>query len=88
MSRITNRECVAVYDRAVGPSLEADSPAIDLPRLANLRTILETPFISPSSQAPARGAAPISVARLSVSSGASLEGVWGRKGERAAFMYP
>lgn len=41
MSRITNRECVAVYDRAVAPCLEADSPAIDLPRLANLRTILD-----------------------------------------------
>lgn len=42
MSRITNRECVAVYDRAVTPSLEADSPAIDLPRLAALPTILAT----------------------------------------------
>lgn len=42
MSRITNRECVAVYDRAVTPSLEADSPAIDLPRLVALPTILAT----------------------------------------------
>ena len=42
MSRITNRECVAVYDRAVTPSLEADSPAIDLPRLTTLPTILAT----------------------------------------------
>jgi len=42
MSRITNRECVAVYDRAVTPSLDADSPAIDLPRLAALPTILAT----------------------------------------------
>ena len=42
MSRITNRECVAVYDRAVTPSLEADSPAIDLPRLAALPTIVAT----------------------------------------------
>lgn len=41
MSRITNRECVAVYDRTVAPSLGADSPAINLPRLANLRTILD-----------------------------------------------
>ena len=42
MSRITNRECVAVYDHAVTPSLEADSPAIDLPRLTTLPTILAT----------------------------------------------
>ena len=41
MSRITNRQCVAVYDRAVAPSLGADSPAIDLPRLAALPTILD-----------------------------------------------
>jgi len=42
MSRITNRQCVAVYDRAVMPGLEADSPALDLPRLASLRVILES----------------------------------------------
>lgn len=42
MSRITNRECIAVYDRAVAASLEADSPALDLMRLANLRAILDT----------------------------------------------
>nr|WP_292502085.1 hypothetical protein [Mesorhizobium sp.] len=41
MSRITNRQCVAVYDRAVASCLEADSPALDLPRLASLRTILD-----------------------------------------------
>lgn len=41
MSRITNRQCVAVYDRAVAPHLEADSPALDLPRLASLSAILD-----------------------------------------------
>lgn len=41
MSRITNKQCVAVYDRAVIPKLEADSPAPDLPQLAALRTILQ-----------------------------------------------
>jgi hypothetical protein len=46
MSRITNRQCVAVYDRAVMPSLEADVPALDLPRLAALRVILETLHIT------------------------------------------
>lgn len=35
MSRITNRECVAVYDRAV-QKLAADPPALDLPRLKSL----------------------------------------------------
>jgi hypothetical protein len=35
MSRITNRECVAVYDRAVS-KLEADAPALDLTRLGSL----------------------------------------------------
>ena len=35
MSRITNRECVAVYDRAVS-KLDADAPALDLSRLATL----------------------------------------------------
>lgn len=42
MSRITNRRCVAVYDRAVASKLEADSPALDLPRLADLPGILES----------------------------------------------
>lgn len=46
MSRITNRECVAVYDRAATPSLEADSPAIDLPRMAALPTIVATPHVT------------------------------------------
>ena len=46
MSRITNRECVAVYDRAVAPNLEADSPALSLPRLGNLPAILEALHIT------------------------------------------
>jgi hypothetical protein len=35
MSRITNRECGAVYDRAVS-KLEADAPALDLTQLKSL----------------------------------------------------
>ncbi len=46
MSRITNRQCVAVYDRAVALKLEADSLALDLPRLAGLSAILDTLHIS------------------------------------------
>jgi hypothetical protein len=46
MSRITNRECVAVYDRAVAPNLEGDSPALALPRLANLPAILDALHIT------------------------------------------
>jgi hypothetical protein len=41
MSRITNKQCVAVYDRAVVSSLEADAPALDLPRLSALHSILD-----------------------------------------------
>ncbi|WP_245449804.1 hypothetical protein [Rhizobium leguminosarum] len=40
MSRITNKQCVAVYDRATA-SLEADSPALDLIRLSALGPILD-----------------------------------------------
>ena len=40
MSRITNRPCVAVYDRAVDGRLEADAPAVELPRLASLPKIV------------------------------------------------
>ncbi|MEI1249748.1 RES family NAD+ phosphorylase [Rhizobium aouanii] len=40
MSRITNKQCVAVYDRATA-SLEADSPAWDLIRLSALGPILD-----------------------------------------------
>ena len=46
MSRITNRQCVAVYDRAVAVHLQADTPALDLPRLAGLRAILDTLHIT------------------------------------------
>lgn len=41
MSRITNKQCVAVYDRAVETSLDADSPAADLPELACLPSVVE-----------------------------------------------
>ena len=46
MSRITNRQCIAVYDRAVALKLEADSPALDLQRLAGLSAILDTLHIT------------------------------------------
>lgn len=46
MSRITNRECVAVYDRAVMAKLEVDSPALDLPRLARLSAMLDALHIT------------------------------------------
>lgn len=36
MSRITNRECLAVYDRAVTSKLAADAPALPLVQLASL----------------------------------------------------
>jgi RES domain len=39
MSRITNAECIAVYDRAV-EKLETDKVALDLPRLAPLEADL------------------------------------------------
>jgi hypothetical protein len=41
MSRITNKQCVAVYDRAVASSLKGDAAALDLPRLATLSAILD-----------------------------------------------
>ncbi|MFS8148379.1 hypothetical protein ATY78_25375 [Rhizobium sp. R635] len=41
MSRITNKQCVAVYDRATA-SLDADGPALDLIRLSALVPILDT----------------------------------------------
>ncbi|MGG7576733.1 hypothetical protein [Rhizobium sp. Nf11,1] len=40
MSRITNKQFDAVYDRATA-GLEADSPALDLPRLSALGLILD-----------------------------------------------
>lgn len=39
MSRITNKECVAVYDRAVHLNLETDAPALNLTRLSSLTEI-------------------------------------------------
>ena len=36
MSRITNAECVAVYDRAVARVLDDHCPVVELPRLAGL----------------------------------------------------
>ena len=50
-TRITNKQCVAVYDRAVIPKLEADSPAPDLPQLATLRTILQKLHITTIARA-------------------------------------
>lgn len=42
MSRITNRECLAVFDRAVNDGLKANSPrAADLPNLDDLTTVLK-----------------------------------------------
>lgn len=42
MSRITNKECVAVYDRAVHLNLETDAPALNLTRLSSLTDILRS----------------------------------------------
>ena len=36
MSRITNAECVAIYDRAASSKLDAACPVVDLVRLADL----------------------------------------------------
>jgi hypothetical protein len=41
MSRITNKQCVAVYDRAAATGLDANRPALDLPRLSALGSILD-----------------------------------------------
>jgi hypothetical protein len=41
MSRITNNQCVAVYDRAVAEKLNAASTALELPRLSALASILD-----------------------------------------------
>lgn len=46
MSRITNRECVAVYDRAVAKKLTANAPALPLTRLASLTRDLRALHIS------------------------------------------
>ena len=42
MSRITNAECVAIYDRAVKRSLEPKCPVIDLIRIADLGQALKS----------------------------------------------
>lgn len=41
MSRITNKQCVAVYDRAVAEKLDARSPALELQQLSALASILD-----------------------------------------------
>ena len=46
MSRITNRQCAAVYGRAVATKVEAHSPALDLPRLGRLSAILDALHIT------------------------------------------
>ena len=46
MSRITNAECVAVYDRAAGPKLDPTCPVVDLVRLADLEPALRSLDIS------------------------------------------
>lgn len=40
MSRITNKQCVAVYDRAVDTSLDADGSATNLAELACLPSVI------------------------------------------------
>lgn len=50
MPRITNKECVAVYDRAVASSLEAEAPALNLPKLRGLADILDKLFITVLAQ--------------------------------------
>ncbi|QCI78797.1 RES domain-containing protein [Hankyongella ginsenosidimutans] len=46
MSRITNAECVAIYDRAVGLGLDPTCPAVDLVRLADLEPALRSLNVS------------------------------------------
>ena len=46
MSRITNKECVAVYDRAVDPNLATDAPALNLTMLSSLSDIFEKLFVT------------------------------------------
>ena len=45
LSRITNGECIAVYDRAIG-KLSTDKVALDLPRLVSLVTDLSALHIA------------------------------------------
>ena len=42
MSRITNAECIAIYDRAVSAKLDSDCPVEDLMRLVDLIPALTT----------------------------------------------
>ena len=42
MSRITNAECVAVYDRAVTTTLDPACPVVELLRLADLVPALKS----------------------------------------------
>lgn len=46
MSRITNAECVAVYDRAVGSKLDPTCPVVDLVRLVELASALRSLNVS------------------------------------------
>ncbi|WP_291092660.1 RES family NAD+ phosphorylase [Hoeflea sp.] len=41
MSRITNKQCLAIYDRAVETALEADSPAMNLAQVQSLTSVIE-----------------------------------------------
>ena len=46
MSRITNAECVAIYDRAVGSKLDPTCPVVDLVRLIELEPALRSLNVS------------------------------------------
>ena len=46
MSRITNAECVAIYDRAVGSKLDPTCPVVDLVRLVELEPALRSLNVS------------------------------------------
>jgi len=46
MSRITNAECVAIYDRAAGSALDPACPVVDLVRLADLQAALRSLNVS------------------------------------------
>ncbi|MDB5737917.1 MAG: hypothetical protein JWO65_1585 [Sphingomonas bacterium] len=46
MSRITNAECIAIYDRAAEPKLDSDCPVADLVRLADLEPALRSLNVS------------------------------------------
>lgn len=45
-SRITNAECVAIYDRAAGSKLDLACPVVDLARLADLEPALRSLNVS------------------------------------------